>query len=69
MNVLPASLGETMPRGFKVVEDRCPEEAPASSTGASHDVAYCHETVSWKVDVLKNIVRRERKVSASASDR
>ncbi len=45
--VLPSLLGETMPRGFKELEDGCPEEAPASSTGASHDVAYCHETVSW----------------------
>jgi hypothetical protein len=68
-NVLPSLLGETMPRGFKDVEDGCAEEAPASSTGASHDMAYCHETVSWQVDVLKGIVRRERKVSTGASDR
>ncbi len=47
MNVLPSLLGEIMARGLKEVEDGCPEEALASGTGASHDVAHCHETVSW----------------------
>ncbi len=36
--VLPLLLGETMPRGFKEVEDGCPVEAPVSSMGASHNM-------------------------------
>ena len=46
-NVLPSWLGETMPpRACNEVEDGCSDEAPGSSTGASHE-GYCHETVSW----------------------
>lgn len=47
-NVLPSWLGETMPpRVCKEVEDGCSDEVPWSSTGASHDEGYCHDTVSW----------------------
>ncbi len=35
VNVLPSLLGGAMARGLKEVEDGCPEEALASSTGAS----------------------------------
>ena len=47
MNVLPSLLGEAITRGLKEVEDGCPEEALASSTCPSHNMAHCHKMVSW----------------------